>query len=227
MQSLTLLRNPSLARPLSAAASRHRAVAAAPARLRMTRAQAEGEESKAVAPAEQSRAVAPQRSTFELMPSFGRMNQMEREMAEMSRAFGMPSLMPTWSSSLFDLPATAADLPAVTAKSLAVDVKDTGKELQIVADVPGMTKDDIKVQVSPDRVLTISGERKSEHKEGSEQEGNLRIERSYGTFMRRFRLPEAVDVEAIKANVKDGVLAVTVPKTEAAQPKQIDVQVSE
>lgn len=61
-----------------------------------------------------------------------------------------------------------------------------------------MTKDDIKVQVSPDRVLTISGERKSEHKEGSEEEGSLRIERSYGQFMRRFRLPDNVDTENIK-----------------------------
>lgn len=197
----------------------------------MTKAQAEGEEAKAPAPVEQHKHLAPHRSSLELMPSFGRMNQMfremEREMAEMSRAFGMPSLMPTWSSSLFDLPATAADLPAMTAKSLAVDVKDTGKELQIVADVPGMSKEDIRVQVSPDRVLTISGERKSEHREGSEEEGNLRIERSHGTLMRRFRLPDTVDVEGIKAHVKDGVLQLTVPKTEAAQPKQIDVQVSE
>lgn len=204
---------------------------AVPARLRMTKAQAEGEEHVPAPAPEQPRTVAQHRSTIELMPSFGRMNQMfremEREMAEMSRAFGMPSLMPTWSSAMFDLPAAAADLPAMTAKSLAVDVKDTDKELQIVADVPGMTKGDIKVQVSPDRVLTISGERKSEHREGSEQEGNLRIERTHGTFMRRFRLPEAVDVEGIKANVKDGVLKLTVPKTEAAQPKQIDVQVSE
>ncbi len=49
--------------------------------------------------------------------------------------------------------------------------------------------------MSPDRVLTISGERKSETKEGSEEEGTLRIERSYGTFMRRFRLPDNVDLE--------------------------------
>jgi hypothetical protein len=57
------------------------------------------------------------------------------------------------------------------------------------------------LQVSPDRVLTISGERKSEHQEGSEAEGNLRVERSYGSFMRRFRLPENVDVEGARGGV--------------------------
>ncbi|EFN55012.1 hypothetical protein CHLNCDRAFT_23898 [Chlorella variabilis] len=119
------------------------------------------------------------------------------------------------------MPATSA------ARALAMDIKDTDSELQITADVPGLTKDDIKVQVSPDRVLSISGERRSEHKEGSKEAGNLRIERSYGSFLRRFRLPENVDVEGIKANTKDGVLRLTVPKTEAAKPKQIDIQVSE
>jgi HSP20 family protein len=61
------------------------------------------------------------------------------------------------------------------------------------ADIPGLSKDDIKVNVSPDRLLTISGERKSESK--TEEEGMLRVERSYGNFMRRFRLPDNVDVE--------------------------------
>ncbi len=51
------------------------------------------------------------------------------------------------------------------------------------------------MQVSPDRVLSISGERKTEVKEGSQEEGNLRVERSYGSFVRRFRLPESADVE--------------------------------
>ena len=65
----------------------------------------------------------------------------------------------------------------------------------ISADVPGMSRGDIKVQVSPDRVLSISGERRSESQEGSEEEGTLRVERSYGSFLRRFRLPDNVDVE--------------------------------
>lgn len=167
-------------------------------------------------------------------------HEMEREMNQLSRAFGMPSLgMPSLGMpSLFtDLPsiAAAADMPATSAaRALAMDIKDTDSELQITADVPGLTKDDIKVQVgavgvncarqstqrdahtlshailpslpchprvqvSPDRVLSISGERRSEHKEGSKEAGNLRIERSYGSFLRRFRLPENVDVEGAPA----------------------------
>ena len=102
-----------------------------------------------------------------------------------------------------------------------------GDHLEISADVPGLSREDIKVQVSPDRVLTISGERRSEQREGSEEEGVLRVERSYGTFMRRFRLPDNVDAEGIKASTKEGVLRLTVPKTEQPQPKQIDIQVGE
>ncbi|PSC72119.1 heat shock Hsp20 [Micractinium conductrix] len=243
MASLRLcLRAPALRAPVAFAA-RRRALAV-PAQHRFHTAvraekaqpQEESPQSQEVvrAPEGEQRAVAAPRGAgaLGLVPSFSRMNQMmrtmEEEMSMLSRAFGMPSLMPSslFDQSMFDLPA-AADLPAVAAKSLAVDIKDTGKSLEIVADVPGMNKEDIKVQVSPDRVLTISGERKSEHREGSEEEGNLRVERSFGSFMRRFRLPEAVDVEGIKANVKDGVLRLEVPKTEAAQPKQIDINVAE
>lgn len=75
MQSLSLLRTPALARPLAASAARHRASSVVPARLRMTKAQAEGEEAKAPAPVEQHKHLAPHRSSLELMPSFGRMNQ--------------------------------------------------------------------------------------------------------------------------------------------------------
>lgn len=55
--------------------------------------------------------------------------------------------------------------------------------------------------MSPDRVLTISGERRAEQRQGSEEEGSLRIERSYGQFLRRFRLPDNVDVEGIKVRL--------------------------
>ena len=81
--------------------------------------------------------------------------------------------------------------------------------------------------MSPDRVLTIRGERRSEVTEGSEEEGTLRVERSYGTFARRFRLPDNVDSEGIRASTKDGVLRLTVPKTEEPKQQNIEVQVTE
>ncbi|KAI3438118.1 hypothetical protein D9Q98_000559 [Chlorella vulgaris] len=159
-------------------------------------------------------------------PTWDRMNQMMQEMNALGRAFGMPSFGMGPASLFTEVPSLQAEMPAM-ARALAVDIKDTGSALEITADVPGMSKDDIKIQVSPDRVLSISGERKTEVNEGSEEEGNLRIERSYGSFARRFRLPDTVDVEGIKAVTKDGVLKLSVPKTEQAKPKQIDIQVSE
>ncbi|KAI7840797.1 hypothetical protein COHA_005501 [Chlorella ohadii] len=211
-------------------AARPRCAVVAPARfssiaVRANAASAEDEghtDVPAAPSAAQSAAVS--RPTYEMVPSWSRMNQMEAEMDQLSRAFGMPSVFAP-ATSPFDM--HTADLPAAVpamAKSLAVDVKDMGTALEIHADVPGMSKDDIKV--SPDRVLTISGERKEEKREGSEEEGGtLRVERSFGSFMRRFRLPDNVDVEGIKASTRDGVLTVTVPKTEEPKPKSIDVSV--
>lgn len=157
-------------------------------------------------------------------PSFGRMGQMfrdlEEEMNQLTRAFGMPSV------TTFDLPSTAAAVPA-GARALVVDIHDMGDHIEVAADVPGMSKEDIKVTVSPDKVLQISGERKYEKEEGKQGEGMWRVERSYGSFVRRFRLPDNVDPEGIKAQVKDGVLKLTVPKTEEAKPKQIEVQLQD
>ena len=92
--------------------------------------------------------------------------------------------------------------------------------------MPGLTKDDISVSVSPDRVLSIAGERHTESSQGSGEEGMVRVERSYGSFVRRFKLPESVDVDHITACAKDGVLRLSVPKAEAPQPKKIDISVS-
>lgn len=153
-----------------------------------------------------------------MMPGrFGSLfREMEEEMNNMMRAFGGTAL---------ELPSTGG-LPSL-AKPLAVDIKDMGDHMEIVADTPGLRKEDLKITVSPDRVLTISGERKEEkHTEPEKEGGFVRIERSFGSFMRRFRLPENVDLDHIAAESKDGVLRVSVPKTEAAQPKHIDVKIA-
>lgn len=79
--------------------------------------------------------------------------------------------------------------------------------------------DAVQVEVSPDNVLTISGERKAEAK--SEEGGVVRMERSYGTFTRSFRLPEHVDAENIKAHTAHGVLKLNIPKSPEKESKKV------
>ena len=102
----------------------------------------------------------------------------------------------------------------------AVDMFDDGDTIVIKAELPGMDKKDISVDIE-DRVLTLSGER-SYDKEVKE-ENYYRRERSHGTFKRAFNLPSDVDSDKIKADFKDGVLKVEIPKPEEQKPKQITV----
>jgi len=106
----------------------------------------------------------------------------------------------------------------------ACDIKETEGEVVITADLPGLTKDNVTVEVNGD-VLTLSGERKHESEE--KKEGYHRIERSHGRFQRSFSLGTEVDLEAIKAVFKDGVLTVSLPKSEAVKPKQIAIEAGE
>jgi len=104
----------------------------------------------------------------------------------------------------------------------AVDISETENELVVSADLPGLNREDIKVNVQ-NNVLTFSGERKQEMKS---EEGNYhRLERSYGFFSRSFTLPATVKADEIKAVYKDGVLRLTLPKVEEARPRQIAVDV--
>jgi len=103
-----------------------------------------------------------------------------------------------------------------------VDVKESVDSLQIVAEIPGMRREDIKVMVEDD-VLSISGERKFEHEE--KKEGFLRREISRGSFIRSFVLPETVIGEKLDANYKDGFLTLFIPKREEVKPKQVEVKV--
>ncbi len=98
-----------------------------------------------------------------------------------------------------------------------VDVVEKKSDYIISAELPGMDEDDIDVTVT-DGVLTLTGEKKTEHTEG-EEDNPVRIERSYGRFQRRFSLPPDVDVESIKADFSKGVLKLTVPKLPEAQEK--------
>jgi HSP20 family protein len=103
-----------------------------------------------------------------------------------------------------------------------VDIQETENELVVKADVPDMEMKDIDVRME-NGTLTLRGERKFE---AQKTEGGWhRVERSYGTFERAFSLPDTVNPEGVKADYKNGVLTVTLPKKEVAKPRQIKVNV--
>lgn len=102
-----------------------------------------------------------------------------------------------------------------------VDIIEEDGQFRVRAELPGIEKKDIHVDVK-DNVLTLRGERAEEKINEGEQ--YYRRERRFGSFTRSFSLPENVDSEAIKADYKDGVLSIAIPKPEKAVPKAITVQ---
>jgi HSP20 family protein len=105
----------------------------------------------------------------------------------------------------------------------AIDIVEKGDEFVLTADLPGLTESDVKLEIL-DGVLTISGERRSEHDHSGE--GYRRIERSFGSFSRRLSLPKGVDADSVKASFTNGVLEVRVPKPAESQPKQVEIAAS-
>ncbi|KAH7404819.1 hypothetical protein KP509_15G044800 [Ceratopteris richardii] len=111
--------------------------------------------------------------------------------------------------------AYARDMAAVA--NTQVDWKETSDSHVFKANLPGLSKEDVKVLVEDGRVLQISGQRKEE--ESSSGDKWHRIERAEGSFLRRFRLPNNANIEEVKADMKNGVLTVTVPKIVPPEPK--------
>jgi HSP20 family protein len=103
-----------------------------------------------------------------------------------------------------------------------MDLAETDDEFVLKADLPGLAEKDVNIELE-DNVLTISGERGSEHEE--RKEGVHRVERAYGTFSRSLSLPEGVDPEAIKASFDRGVLEVRIPKPEQRKPRKVEISV--
>jgi HSP20 family protein len=101
-----------------------------------------------------------------------------------------------------------------------VDLSETEEGFEVKAELPGMKKEDIKVEMN-DGLLTLTGEKKQEKKD--DKKNYHRIERAYGKFERSFRLPRNVKGEEIKAKYKNGVLTIEIPKSEEAKPKEIAV----
>jgi HSP20 family protein len=149
-----------------------------------------------------------QRPTLTTWPTFGRLSELRNEI---DRLFESP---------LSELAGTSQLLSGWTP---ALDVYEDKDSYIVKAELPGMKKEDIEVSFH-DGSLSLSGERKSETKH--EDAEVYRAERFFGRFQRTVSLPAAVAADMIKAAYKDGVLTVTLPKTEEAKPKQIDVSIS-
>ena len=105
-----------------------------------------------------------------------------------------------------------------------VDWKETPEAHVFRADLPGIKKEEVKVEVEDDRVLQISGERNVEKEDKNDTWH--RVERSSGKFTRRFRLPENAKLDQVKASMENGVLTITVPKEEVKKPDVKSIQIS-
>ena len=141
-----------------------------------------------------------------------------REMEEMQKRLWslLGRSWPTWRSEAEEGFTLAEWMPPV-------DIEENEKEYLIKAELPGMKKEDVKLNVEGG-TLSISGERKAEKEEKGKK--YHRVERSYGAFLRTFTLPQGALVEKIYAEFKDGVLMVHLPKNDKAKPRAIEVKVS-
>jgi HSP20 family protein len=109
---------------------------------------------------------------------------------------------------------------STTIWSPAVDIYETEGEIVVQAELPGMDRKDINLHLE-NNVLTIRGDR--QFKKETKEDNYHRIERSYGGFSRSFSIPTTVDEDKIRADYKDGVLKIALPKKEQAKPKQIQI----
>ena len=128
-------------------------------------------------------------------------------------------------STFFDTPTTRGGNGGATASRRwipAMDLVETGEHFVLKADLPGIAESDVNIEVE-NNVLTISGERKTEHEE--KHEGYYRLERATGAFARSLTLPEGIDAEAVNATFDNGVLEVRIPKPVQAQPRKVQIGV--
>ena len=149
-----------------------------------------------------------QRPTLTAWPTFGRLSDLRDEIDR-----------------LFESPLTTLARPSqlLSGWTPALDVYEEKDNFVVKAELPGMKKEEIEVSFQ-DGSLSISGERQSETKHDDAEV--YRAERFFGRFQRTVTLPASVATDKVKASYKDGVLTVTLPKTEDARPKQIDVAVN-
>jgi HSP20 family protein len=104
-----------------------------------------------------------------------------------------------------------------------IDVQQRNDAVVVRADLPGVRKEDLQVEVDGD-ALIISGQRREEREAGGDDQGYRMVERSYGSFYRSVPLPQGANPDEIEATMRDGVLTVTLPVPEAARPRKITIQ---
>jgi HSP20 family protein len=116
-----------------------------------------------------------------------------------------------------------SDQSALTTWAPAVDIYETENELVLKADLPDVNEKDLDIRIESN-ILTIKGERRFEEK--VKEDNYLRVERTYGSFSRSFSLPSTVDSGSIKADYKNGVLTVELPKRAESKPRQVKINVT-
>jgi HSP20 family protein len=104
-----------------------------------------------------------------------------------------------------------------------VEIREEGNQLRVSVDLPGVSKDNVKVDVH-DGMLAIAGERREVQSEGDEKQGFRRSERRYGSFYRAIALPEGAEADQAQARMTEGVLEITVPVTPAKQARRLEIQ---
>lgn len=107
----------------------------------------------------------------------------------------------------------------------SVDISEDAKGIYIHAELPGLKKEDVTISVNDDNILTIKGSKNKEERSEDKKEGYtfIRTERGFGEFQRSFLLPDNINPDTIKANYKDGLLDLTIEKTELVKPKEIEI----
>jgi HSP20 family protein len=139
----------------------------------------------------------------------GELNTLQTEMNRLFNTF-------------FDQPATSGRAGAPGRRWIpAMDLVETGEHYVLRADLPGVSDEDVNIQLQ-DNVLTISGERKTEHE--TQHEGYYRLERAFGGFSRSLTLPDGVNPDAVQAHFDRGVLEIRIPKPEQKKPRQVQIK---
>ena len=103
----------------------------------------------------------------------------------------------------------------------AVDIKETQQDIRLEVELPGLKPENVEI-IAENGVLTIRGEKRSERKEGQDDRYQV-VERTYGTFVRTFQLPQGVDEDQIAAEFEHGLLTLRIPKAALPQPKRIQI----
>ena len=105
--------------------------------------------------------------------------------------------------------------------SPAVDIRENDSDIRVDLELPGIKPEDVEI-TAENGVLTVRGEKKSERKEGEENRYHV-VERTYGSFLRTFQLPQGIDEDQINAEFENGILSVRIPKAALPQPKRIQI----